>query len=69
MNHLLTEYFTYYVNNFYFDVNDNNFCFLSDAKLPCIKNAMEQEMFGTSLHGFAKHVKHLKLSGSVVFVP
>ncbi|MBA0600671.1 hypothetical protein Gorai_003874 [Gossypium raimondii] len=42
--------------------------FLQDVKLPCIKNVMEQEMFGISLHGFVKPVKLLKLLENVAFV-
>lgn len=45
-----------------------DFFFFSDVKLPFIKNVMVQGMFGISLHGFAKHVKHLKSSGSAAFV-
>ncbi|MBA0629912.1 hypothetical protein Godav_002056 [Gossypium davidsonii] len=42
--------------------------FLQDVKLLCIKNVMEQEMFGISLHGFVKPVKLLKLLENVAFV-
>lgn len=42
--------------------------FFSDVKLLFIKNVTVQDMFVISLHGFAKHVKHLKSSGSAAFV-